>query len=208
MDRKNIKEIAKNQFRAQKNTAVLITLVSVLLSAIIGALNAALPTIGWIISVFVLINVSLGTTIAYLKIWRGEATEVKDIFTIGFENYGRYLGGMLLMELYVFLWSLLLVIPGIIKSLSYAMTPYILREMPDISVNEAIKLSTRMMHGHKSELFVFILSFLGWQLLGGLTFGIVTVLYAAPYQNIATGGFYEEVKKDAIQRGIISPVAE
>lgn len=201
MDRVTIKQTAKQQMRAQRGTAILITLVLLIIASI-----PVVPFIGAIISIFVLLNINLGAANAYLKIWRGENTDVGDMFSIGFEKYGRYLGGMFLVRLYTFLWSLLFIIPGIIKSYSYALTSFILREMPDLSVNEAIKLSSRMMYGHKMDLFVLFLSFYGWALLGALTFGILNVVYVGPYMNISVAGFYDEVKKEAIAKGIISPI--
>lgn len=201
MDRVTIKQTAKKQMKVQNSSAILISLVLVLIAAL-----PVVPFAGTLISIFILFNLSLGASNAYLKIWRGEETKLSDMFTIGFENYSRYLGGMLLVQVYTFLWSLLFVIPGIIKGYSYALTPYILREMPDLSVSEAIKLSTRMMDGHKMELFVIGLSFIGWNLLGALTFGILNVVYVAPYTNITVAGFYDEVKKEAIAKGIISAI--
>lgn len=65
---------------------------------------------------------------------------------------------------------------------------------------------TRMMAGNKTDLFVLYLSFLGWALLGALTFGILDVVYVIPYMNTSVAGFYDEVKKDAIAKGIISPI--
>ncbi len=132
MDRVTIKQTAKQQMRAQNGTAILISLVLLIIASI-----PVVPFIGAIISIFVLWNLSLGASNAYLKIWRGEETKVGDMFTIGFENYARYLGGMLLVGVYTFLWTLLFIIPGIIKSYAYALTPYILREMPDLSTSEA-----------------------------------------------------------------------
>lgn len=156
MDRVAIKQTAKQQMRAQNASAILIALVFTLIAAVPAvptARYAAVPAApaaplapaahyaGTLISIFIMLNLTLGVANSYLKIWRGEETKVGDMFTIGFENYGRYLGGMFLMRLYITLWSILFVIPGIIKSFSYALTPYILREMPDLSANEAIKLS-------------------------------------------------------------------
>lgn len=226
MDRVTIKQTAKQQMRAQRPTAIKISVVIFIISALIGIVSSsrtvanvsalmgiesasrtvARPMIASIISIFVLLNINLGAANAYLQIWRGEETEVGNMFSIGFERYGRYLGGMLLVGLYTFLWSLLFFFPGIVKSFSYALTPYILREMPDLSVNQAIKLSSRMMDGHKMELFVVYLSFIGWYLLGAMTFYILTLGYVSPYMGITVAGFYDEVKKEAIASGIISPI--
>jgi uncharacterized membrane protein len=93
------------------------------------------------------------------------------------------------------LWSLLLVIPGIIKSLSYAMTMYIVKDHPELTVNEAIDLSKDMMYGHKYDLFYLYISFIGWYLLSILTLGIGT-FWLMPYIQTAQASFYEDVKAE------------
>ena len=128
------------------------------------------------------------------------ATPFKSAFT----NFGRKLGGSLWMALFVFLWSLLFFIPGIIKSFSYAMTTYILGDCPNVKARDALKLSMRIMKGHKWELFVFFLSFLGWAILGSLTFGILDLFYVNPYMNSALATYYLEVREDALRRGVIT----
>ena len=94
--------------------------------------------------------------------------------------------------LYTFLWSLLFIIPGIVKSYSYAMTPYILLDRPELSATDAIKESEKMMNGHKMELFILDLSFIGWILLSMLTCGIL-VLYVEPYMMATKSAFYLEL---------------
>lgn len=95
---------------------------------------------------------------------------------------------------------LLFIIPGIVKSFSYAMTPYILEENPELSANEAIDRSRAMMKGHKFDLFWLYLSFIGWILLSILTLGI-GLLWLAPYMQTATAAFYEDVKADYERNG-------
>jgi len=106
----------------------------------------------------------------------------------------RNLIQLLLTGVFIFLWSLLLVIPGIIKAYSYAMVPYLLAD-PTISEEDAITLSRRMMDGHKWSLFVLQLSFIGWAILGLLTINILNIFYTVPYQQMATAGFYQELKR-------------
>ncbi|MBO4536258.1 MAG: DUF975 family protein [Bacteroidales bacterium] len=123
---------------------------------------------------------------------------IEGMFRKGFANgYLHNVLGMFLMELFVFLWSLLLVIPGIIKALAYAMTPYILVENPEIPAYDAIKLSEKMMMGHKWELFVLYLSFIGWFLLACLTFGI-GFLWLTPYIEMSVCEFYEDLKAEQV----------
>lgn len=98
----------------------------------------------------------------------------------------------LLKYIYVFLWSLLLLIPGIIASYSYAMTDYILAENPDISSSEALERSKQLMDGNRFRLFCLQFSFLGWKILAALTLGIGN-LWLTPYMQAATAAFYLEI---------------
>ena len=100
------------------------------------------------------------------------------------------------MGLYICLWSLLLIIPGIVKYYAYAMTPYIMAEKPNLSINEAITKSREMMKGHKWQLFWLDVSFTGWMLLSILTLGIALV-FVWPYYSAARAEFYKEIKKSA-----------
>ena len=115
------------------------------------------------------------------------------------------IGTMLLMQVYTFLWSLLFVIPGIIKSYSYCQTTFIKAENPNIPASRAIELSKIMMEGHKADLFYLHLSFIGWMMLSGLTYNILGIVYVYPYYFSALSFAYIEVKADAIARGLINP---
>ena len=110
-------------------------------------------------------------------------------------NYFPVVKTMLLKDIYLFLWSLLFIIPGIIKSYSYRMVPYILTENPQMGANEAITLSRKMMDGHKWRAFVLDLSFIGWYLLGLLAFGI-GVLFVNPYKYSTDAQLYLALKED------------
>ena len=128
----------------------------------------------------------------------GEAT-AKDMFE-GYnkELFSRVLTTTLLYYVYVFLWSLLLLIPGCIKAYSYAMTPYILKDNPEMKNNAAIEESMRMMDGHKLELFLLDLSFIGWAILSILTC-CIGFLWLTPYMNMARVNFYEDLKKASVE---------
>ncbi len=129
---------------------------------------------------------------------------IGDIFSKSFDNYGRKLGGTLWMSLWIYLWSLLFVIPGIIKGIAYSMTPYILANEPDVEATQALKLSMRMTDGHKWDIFVMGLSFLGWELLSALTCGILDIFYVGPYRNAAMAGLYLELRANAVENGIVT----
>ena len=116
-------------------------------------------------------------------------------FREGFKPYWRSVWAYLFRGILITLWSLLLIIPGIIKSLSYAMTMYIVKDHPELTVNEAIDLSKDMMYGHKYDLFYLYISFIGWYLLSILTLGIGT-FWLMPYIQTAQASFYEDVKAE------------
>jgi len=100
----------------------------------------------------------------------------------------------LLRGLYIFLWSLLLIIPGIVASFRYSMTDFILAENPDLSASQAIEKSKAMMSGNKWRLFCLHFSFIGWDILASLTFGI-GYLWLTPYKQAAFAAFYRDVSK-------------
>lgn len=135
--------------------------------------------------------VQLGYSKFLLSQHDGGAYEVKDLFS----QFHRFSVGFLqafLRGLYVLLWSLLLIIPGIVKSYSYAMTPFILADHPNLSANDAIEHSQNLMEGHKGELFVLGLTFIGWDILNVFTLGIGS-LWLNPYKNATYAAFYREL---------------
>ena len=104
-------------------------------------------------------------------------------------------------DLYTVLWTLCLIIPGIVKSYEYKMIPYILAENPWISRKRAFEISKNMMDGEKWNAFVLDLSFIGWNLLSTITFGIVGVLYVNPYVNTTWAEFYKVMRENALETG-------
>ena len=106
--------------------------------------------------------------------------------------------------LFTFLWSLLFIIPGIIKSYSYYLIPYIVADNPDISKDRAFEISMKTMDGEKWNLFVLQLSFIGWQLLGLLAC-CVGSYFVTPYVQATMAEFYQVMRQKAIQSGIATP---
>lgn len=152
-----------------------------------------IPYVSFLIAIFFINPLAFGLAITMLKFFRGEKEYVvENMFSI-FSDYPRILGTILLQFVYIFLWSLLLLIPGLIKMYSYAMTYYILHDNSEIGAEEAICRSMKMMDGHKWQLFCLHLSFIGWWLLCILTLGIGT-LWLAPYIQNSTAAFYEDLK--------------
>lgn len=159
---------------------------------------AILHLIGLVLFILAL-PLTWGYQTLFLGAVRGGDATAKDMFE-GYnkELFSRVLTTTLLYYVYVFLWSLLLLIPGCIKAYSYAMTPYILKDNPEMKNNVAIEESMRMMDGHKLELFLLDLSFIGWAILSLLTC-CIGFLWLTPYMNMARVNFYEDLKKAAVE---------
>jgi uncharacterized membrane protein len=136
---------------------------------------------------------TLGYVGYFLKKPRGETGKLENLFD-GFKQFGSSFLLNLLQNIFIVLWSCLLIIPGIVKSFSYAMAFYIMKDNPDIGALEAITQSRKMMVGYKWKLFCLYFSFIGWILLCCLTFGI-GLLWLVPYMETSRANFYEELKK-------------
>ena len=151
--------------------------------------------------IFILFPVTLGFANAFRKLLVDKDNNlIYNTVHIAFSNYWHKVWGMLLMVIFTALWTFLFIIPGLVKAYSYAMTPYILEENPELSANEAIDRSRFMMRGHKFDLFWLQLSFIGWFFLCILTAGI-GYLWLEPYYSSAKAAFYEEVKADYALNG-------
>jgi len=187
VDRVAIKLAAKDAFKQQWGVSIGAPLLVGLISIFINIFSIPF----WV-----------NTYGMFHKIYKRQTADIGDSFSG--HNYGRKLGGILLVFLFTWLWALLLWIPGIIKFLSYSMTVYILAEFPNVTVSDAIKLSMRMTNGYKGKLFVTAFSFIGWLILGSFTFGILTIIFVAPYIYTTFAGFYEELKKKALETDTIS----
>lgn len=112
-----------------------------------------------------------------------------------FKNgYGHIGAVMFMKDLFTFLWTLLFIIPGIIKGYEYMMIPYLLAENPDMSRQDAFAESKRMMDGNKMDAFLLDLSFIGWFILGAITFNIVNILYTTPYMELAHAELYHTLR--------------
>lgn len=140
---------------------------------------------------------TLGMTIFVLSLLRNTNPHLEQIFE-GFKRLGVSLIAWFLMVLYVLLWSLLLIVPGIIAGFSYAMTFYIIADDASVTAPDAIRRSKKMMMGNKWKLFCLSARFLGWVLLGMITFGI-GFLWVVPYMQVSFAKFYEEVKGGAVE---------
>lgn len=151
-------------------------------------------------------TVELGYAKFLLKQYDRKELQFSDLFS-QFERFGTGFAQKFLRTLYTCLWALLLVIPGIVKGLSYAMTPFILEEHPEMTASEAIKASMKLMDGHKMDLFILGLTFIGWEILACLTMGI-GFLFLNPYMNAAYAAFYRNISGQRQEARAYAPPVE
>jgi len=152
--------------------------------------------------IFLFFPLDVGYTNAFNALYvEGDDRITGNTFRDSFGQYLKNVWAMFLMVLFVSLWSMLLLIPGIVKAYSYAMLPYILKDNPELSAMDAIRLSSKMMKGHKFDLFYLQLSFIGWAILAVLTGGI-GLLWLQPYMMTTQASFYQDIKKDFISTNI------
>ena len=149
-----------------------------------------------IISLIIAGPLNLGVALYFLKLARVQNSQLEDIFS-GFKSFGNAFLLNLIKIIFVFLWSLLLIIPGIIAAISYSMSYYIMNDNPGMSSTDAIKASKELMRGNKGKFFVFVVSFIGWFILGALAFGI-GLLWVGAYYNTAKANFYQDLIRNSL----------
>lgn len=189
MNRSQLKQQAKAQIKGKIGILFIINLIIAVLSLAAGLL----PVVGWLI---VTPAFSLSSTMIFLHLGRGE-TKVGDAFS-GFGDFWAAFKVNFLTTLFTILWSLLFFIPGIIKAISYSMSMYVLAENKGMSASACIDRSKELTKGHKWELFVLALSFIGWGLLVAVTFGIASI-YVTPYLEATFANAYRALKADAVR---------
>lgn len=157
--------------------------------------SESLSTLSVMLSLLAL-PLSWGLTVSLLRNHREESVDLENLFD-GFRGgrYTRVFCALFLVNLFTFLWTLLLIIPGIIKAFSYALTPYIIMDEPELTAKQAISRSCEIMQGRRWKLFCLYFSFIGWDILCLLTFGI-GFLWLAPYINASIAAFYEDARAE------------
>ena len=165
-------------------------------------------TVGYSSSIITLLLIpfTIAASGYYLNHIRGFNPEWKSLYKEGIDNYGSYLVTGVLVNVFTFLWSLLFVVPGIIKALAYSQANYVIHDNPRLKGKEAIEISKRMTNGFKGDLFSMYLSFIGWYILVGLTGGILSI-YVTPYVETTAAMYYENLKRYSIENGIVAPEA-
>ncbi len=171
-------------------TAAAIATVVVLIITIVFvvALIIVIP-----VSVFLINPLEVGTNRFFVQNLKLDAN-LREICFAFDHNYLNCVKILFFRDLYVFLWSLLFIIPGIIKAYEYRMVPYILGDNPNIDREEAFALSNMLMQGNKGKAFVLDLSFFGWYILNGLTLGILGIFYVNPYIKQTNAALYLKLK--------------
>ena len=189
MTRIELKSAAKEQISGK----IGILFVMMLIVGVIGGACAFIPVLGPIGTLIITSAFEISLCMIYLKLAKNEEISIGDLFN-GFNITGKAIWLMIITQFFTFLWSLLFVIPGIIKAYSYYMAPYILADNPELTANEALSKSKEIMDGHKFDLFVLQLSFFWWYMLSAITFGIAYI-YVIPYVSATTANFYNSIKK-------------
>ncbi len=189
MNRVEMKMLAKQQISG--NIGILFV-CALIVGVVVSAASGITFGIG---GIFVAAPMEISLCMIYLGLAKGTKPKAGDVFN-GFEVFGKSVWLTIITLFFVWLWSMLFVIPGIIKSYSYAMAPYILAENNDMTAREALNESKRIMDGHKWEFFVLQLSFILWILLGSVTFGLAYI-YVTPYMNMTAVNFYNSIKAPA-----------
>ena len=191
MNRAELKAAAKEQIKGKIGILFLITLIV----AAVGSLLNLIPAVGSIASLLITPALSLSVVRVYLNLAKGVKPKASDAFC-AVDDFWCAFKVNFLVSLFTALWSILFVIPGIVKGIAYSMAPYILAENKGKPALECIDESKAMTNGHKMDLFVLSLSFIGWYLLVGITFGIAAI-WVAPYMQATFTNAYNSLKPAA-----------
>ena len=223
MDRALLKRNAKFNFKKQWGDAIAIILImssaSLVLSLLMFIVQAIAPTDATYIismassllsiafSIIVIPVFQVGYIRFFQKLRMNVPTGIAEIFgNFKDGNLKNIVLTNLIMILKIYLWTLLFIIPGIIKAYEYRLIPYILAVRPDIDRKEAFRLSKVLMDGYKWKSFVLDLSFLGWLILSVYTMGILTIVYVSPYMCATYVEFYAFTRAMALQKCLVTPM--
>lgn len=219
MSRVDLKENAKKSLKGNWGQAIGVLLIFGIISTLVASIGligsnvnlsdpkvveailngtsnivGAPQIIAAILSILVSAFLSLGSVSFFMKLSRNEKVTYKELFSKT-SLWLLYIGVSIMTAIFIGLWALLLIIPGIVAKYRYAMVNYIMVDNPDIDVFDAIRKSKEMMYGHKLDYFILQLSFIGWAILVGLTFGLLG-FYVGPYMNVTFANFYYSIKDE------------
>lgn len=182
----SINSIAKNI-----TPSVARAISAVIIGGIIIALVVVIVSIA--VSVFVFNPIEVGAKRFFSRSYEAKC-DMREITYAFKSNYLNVIKIMFFKNLFTFLWTLLFIVPGIIKRYEYSMIPYILSENPDIDMQKAFEESKRLTDGQKWQMFVLDLSFIGWGILGTLTFGLLGIFFVSPYSYLTKAGLYRRLR--------------
>lgn len=194
MDHSILKKIAKKQIKGKIG---ILFVISLIMTGILMPINYILGEKNILSSIFLAPVFYFSHTVIYLNISKGISPDVEDAF-IGFRNYWSVIKLNLIKGLFIFLWSLIFIIPGIIKAIEYSMAEYILAENPEMSALDCLNESSSMMEGHKLEYFRLAISFIGWFLLGVITL-CIGLIWIEPYISTTFSNYYLSLKQENIK---------
>ncbi len=192
MNRVELKMAAKDQISGKIGILFVISLIIFGVTLLAELLGAIIPGASLLVSIIVAPAFSLSMAMIYLNVTDGIRPTAGDSF-IGFEDFWSAFKVTFLVGIYTFLWSLLFVIPGIVKAYSYSMSLYILAENKGKSARECIRESMIMTEGYKMDLFILDLSFIGWAIVTMFTFGLAGI-WVVPYMNATRTNAYRFLK--------------
>ncbi|MBC8527576.1 MAG: DUF975 family protein [Candidatus Cloacimonetes bacterium] len=191
-----IRKMSREALARNWGTAILACILVLIFTGIIP--NILSDDYGFILILLISGPFDFGLAFFFLTLIREKKSDINNIFS-GFKLFGQTLGLFIVMLVFIILWSLLLIIPGIIAAYSYSMAFFIMVDNKDITVMDAIRQSKTMMYGHKTRLFTLHLSFLGWILLSIISCGIGFV-WVGPYIKTAQAIFYNELKNESFKK--------
>lgn len=201
MNRSELKNKAKESLKGKYGDAIALLLIPYgivfVLGFIIGFSGLDEKTAESVVSSLSVVVSSLlgfGTISYFLKLSRNESVTYRELFSKK-NMAGSFIAISLLVGLFTTLWSFLFIIPGIIAALNYSLVYYIKLDNPNLSSMEVISKSKEMMRGHKWDFCVLMLSFIGWEILGIFTLGIL-YLWLVPYMQVTYANFYNSIKNE------------
>lgn len=198
MNRSELKTRAKESLRGKYGEAIKLYLLYILItfagSFVVGLFvsNEDLAAILELIVSIGIMGLYLGYYSFFLKVSRNEEVTYKELFNKT-NLFWFSMGITLLTGIFIFLWSLLFIIPGIIAAFGYSMVYFVALDNPELGAMDVLKKSKEIMKGHKMEFFILNLSFIGWVFLSFFTFGLL-YLWLAPYMQVTFANFYNEIK--------------
>ena len=201
LSRAELKQQAKEQLKGNVGSYFLVLLaylgIAFAIGFVGGLLSLILPILGTIAMYVALPPLMIGFYMVFLNGTYGDQPKASTLFE-GYkkEYFGKSIILYFLVVIFTCLWSLLLVIPGIIMAFAYSMSWFVLAENPNMTAREAIRESKEIMNGHKMDFFVLSLSFIPWILLVYVTLGIASI-YVLPYMQLTITNFYHNIKRQS-----------